>query len=49
MTKCTRPPARFPACKGRQLHVDFRGGAVTSDGGALLLRQVDRKLQLTGA
>jgi len=47
MTKCTRPPARFPACKGRQLHVDFRGGAVTSDGGALLLRQVDRKLQLT--
>jgi hypothetical protein len=47
MTIGSRQPDLFPACKSRQLHVDFQGGEVTSDGGALLLRQADRKLKLT--
>jgi len=37
----------FPSCKRRKVEVNFSGGDVTSDGGALLLRQVDRLLGLT--
>lgn len=37
----------FPACKSRQVQVDFGGGQITSDGGSLLLRQADRHLHLT--
>jgi len=47
MTICSRPPALFPACKSRKIHLDFQGGEVTSEGGVLLLGQADRKLQLT--
>ncbi len=47
MTDCNLEPIRFPRCKGRLVEVGFSGGAITSDGGALLLRQVDRMLGLT--
>lgn len=47
MTDCRQRDWLFPSCKSRQIHAAFDGGAVTSDGGALLLRAVDRKLQLT--
>ncbi len=36
----------FPSLKGRKIKVDFDGGNVSSDGGVLLLKQVDHKLNL---
>jgi len=36
----------FTSSKGRQVQVDFTGGQVSSDGGLLLAREVDRKLEL---
>jgi len=47
MTECYQSSLGFPACKSREVHVDFNGGEVTSDAGVLLLRQADRKLRLT--
>jgi hypothetical protein len=47
MAKCTTTTDLFPACKSRKVEVDFNGGDITSDAGALLLRQVDRKIGLT--
>lgn len=49
MTKCNQSPGLFPSCKSRKIHAAFDGGAVSSDGGALLLRAADRKLRLTEA
>lgn len=37
----------FPQLNGRKIEVNFKGGHVTSDGGALLLREIDSKLNLT--
>jgi len=37
----------LPRVKGRKIEVAFDGGDVSSDGGALLLREVDRRLRLT--
>ena len=47
MTDCNLEPIRFPSCKGRLVEASFSGGAITSDGGAVLLRQADRVLGLT--
>ena len=47
MTECTQTSFEFPACKSRKIEADFKGGDITSDGGSLLLRQVDRRLGLT--
>ncbi len=47
MTKCNLPTVSFPSCKRRKVEAHFGGGAVSSDGGALLLRQADRRLNLT--
>ena len=47
MTLCSTSSALFPSCKSRKVQVDFNGGNVSSDGGLLLLRQVDRRLGLT--
>lgn len=44
MTKCTAPVLQFPRCQGRHVHAAFTGGDITSEGGVLLLRQVDRRL-----
>lgn len=49
MTECTQASFEFPACKRRRVQASFDGGAITSDAGALLLRQVDRQLGLTHA
>lgn len=49
MTNCTSQPVLFPACRKRRVEARFDGGDVTSNGGALLLRQVDRQLGLTAA
>ena len=47
MTICKQESFDFPSCKSKKVQADFNGGDVTSDGGVLLLRQVDRKLGLT--
>ncbi len=47
MTDCNLEPIRFPSCKGRLVETSFSGGAITSGGGAVLLRQADRMPGLT--
>ena len=49
MTECTQVALEFPGCKRRRVEADFTGGEITSDGGVLLLREVDRHLKLTEA
>lgn len=49
MTNCTQESFDFPACQRRKVEAAFCGGEVSSDGGILLLRQVDRRLRLTEA
>ena len=49
MTDCTQGSFGFPACRKRSVEVDFSGGAVTSNGGVLLLRAADRRLGLSAA
>ena len=47
VTECSKQPELFSTVKSRKIQVDFKGGDITSDGGGLLIRQADRKLQLT--
>jgi hypothetical protein len=47
MTDCNTIQLEFSSCRGRKVQADFGGGEVSSDGGLLLLREVDRKIQLT--
>jgi len=46
MTECNCKPIEFSSLGRRHVVADFSGGAITSDAGALLLREVDRKLGL---
>lgn len=46
MGKSEREQLTFTSIKGRQVGVDFAGGEISSDGGLLLMREVDRKLGL---
>src|ERR1700751_5865088 len=45
ITECNSPYLDFPTLGRRQVLADFDGGAISSDGGALLLRETER---LTG-
>ncbi len=45
-TECNSKPIIFSSLSRRQVVADFNGGAITSDGGALLLREIDRRLSL---
>ena len=47
MADCTLAGLEFSPLKRRVLEVDFSGGEVSSDGGLLLVREVDRRLKLT--
>lgn len=47
MTKCINKKLKLPACQGRAIEIQFVKEEVTSDGGILLLREIDHKLQLT--
>ena len=47
MTKCSASMLEFSRCQGRQVQAEFSGGAITSDGGVVLLRQVDQRIGLT--
>ena len=49
MTECTTNLIEFSPLKRHRIQAGFTGGEITSDGGALLLRQVDRLLGLTRA
>ncbi len=49
MTECTRKSLIFSRLKKQRIVADFEGGRLTSDGGALLLREVDRQLGLTAS
>lgn len=46
MTDCTRDWFEFAPLGRRAVQAEFRGGEVSSDGGALLLREVDRRFGL---
>jgi hypothetical protein len=46
MTQCTESSFEFEAHAGRQVVARFDGGAVTSDAGALLLREAERRIGL---
>ncbi len=49
MTNYNRQSLRFPPCRGRSIAANLDGGEISSDGGALLLRETDRRLNLRGA
>jgi len=43
MTDCNQSEFEFQGLSRRKVEVDFRGGQVSSDGGGLLLREVERR------
>jgi hypothetical protein len=49
VTDCTQTSFEFPDLKRRKVQAEFSGGEITSDGGVLLLRQIDRRLGLLKA
>lgn len=49
MTNCTEELFRYQAFDRRKIEASFSGGDVSSDGGIMLLRQVDKRLGLTEA
>src|SRR5579871_3056459 len=46
MTECNQSSFGFEACGRREIVARFDGGAISSDGGAFLLRQTDKRLNL---
>ena len=44
MTNCNSQSMVFQPCRGRKVEADFDGGYVSSNGGALLLREAAREL-----
>ena len=46
MTECSQSGFGFEALGSREIVARFDGGAISSDGGAFLLRQTDRRLNL---
>ena len=49
MAKSNVGTVTFPRVFGRKVEVDFNGGHISSDGGVVLLGQIDRELGLTTA
>ena len=47
MTDCTSSSFQFSPLKGKKVVGNFKGGDITSDAGVLLLREVDKKINLT--
>jgi hypothetical protein len=48
MTECKQESFKFTAHFSRRVQAEFTAGRVSSDGGALLLREADRKINLLG-
>jgi Transposase DDE domain group 1 len=46
MTECNQSNFGFEACGRREIVARFDGGTISSDGGAFLLRQTDKRLNL---
>lgn len=49
MSKCTADQMEFGRLGRRLIEANFEGGALSSDGGLMLLRQTDRKIGLSDA
>jgi len=49
MTDCNHAAMIFPRVCGRTVEADFSGGDISSDGGVLLLRQVEKRIGLLSA
>jgi len=49
MTECNRSHLEFASLAGKKIQADFNGGKLTSDAGAALLREVDRRIGLIEA
>ena len=49
MTDCNRQPLSFSSLGSKRIQADFNGGQITSDAGALLLREVDQRIGLIDA
>lgn len=49
MPNCTGQEMLFGRVGRREIEADFTGGALSSDGGLMLVRQVDRKIGLSAA
>ena len=49
MPKCTADQIEFGRLGRRVIEANFQGGAIGSDGGLLMLRQVERRLGLLEA
>ena len=47
MTQGTASVLEFPRCQGRRVQAEFSGGAITSEGGVVLRRQVEQRIGLT--
>src|SRR5438132_5631824 len=47
LTECRNQPLLFQDLSSRKVIADFSGGTLSSDGGVLLLRQVDLSVGLT--
>ncbi len=47
MTKCNKFPIIFSSLKNKKVVANFKGGDITSDAGVLLLKEVDKKMNLT--
>ena len=43
MTECNRASLTFSSLSRKKILADFDGGRLTSDGGALLLREANRR------
>ena len=46
MTECIQSAFGFAACGSREIVARFDGGTISSDGGAFLLRETDKRLNL---
>jgi hypothetical protein len=49
VTQCSNPTLPFATLGARRLEADFSGGTLTTDAGALLLREADQRLGLLDA
>jgi hypothetical protein len=49
MPKCTADQIEFGRLGRRHIEANFEGGAISSDGGLMLLRQVDQRMGLSAA